>query len=121
MNDSVMLQGLARALTPGTPPMAWPLTMWKTLFFDCPVAVTAHMQQFVGRQVQEQVQILGDLAREPNPSALMTREAAFLQQSALAWSSELLEVAELVQSRMLSATQLDTPRDEPQPPFARAA
>lgn len=120
MNDSVMFQGLARALTPGAPPMAWPLTMWKNLFFDCPVAVATHIQQFAGRQMQEQVELLNDLAREQNPSARMTREAAFLQQSALAWSSEMLEVAELVQGRLLSATQADLPNDEPSP-YSQAA
>lgn len=119
MNDSVMFQGLARALSPATPPMAWPAVVWKNLFFDCPIAVTTHLQQFVGRQVQEQVQLLGDLSREQNPSAAVTREAAFLQQSALAWSTELIEVAEIVQSKLLNATQTEQPQDTP--PFAKAA
>lgn len=119
MNDSVMFQGLARALSPATPPMAWPVTAWKNLFFDCPIAVSTHLQQFVGRQVQEQVDLLGQLSREQNPSAFVTREAAFLQQSALAWSSELMEVAEIVQSRLLNAAQAEPLQDEP--PFAQAA
>lgn len=119
MNDSVMFQGLARALSPATPPMAWPVTAWKNLFFDCPVAVSTHLQQFVGRQVQEQVELLGQLSREQNPSAFVTREAAFLQQSALAWSTELVAVAEIVQSKLLNAAQAELPED--QPPFAKAA
>lgn len=119
MNDSVIFQGLARAMAPAAQPMAWPVTAWKNLFFDCPMAVTTHLQQFVGRQVQEQVQLLGELSREQNPSALVTREAAFLQQSALAWSTELIEVAEIVQSKLLSATQPAQPEDTP--PFAKAA
>ncbi|MCG5234130.1 hypothetical protein [Xanthobacter oligotrophicus] len=119
MNDSTVFQGLARAFSTGTPPVAWPFTVWKNLFFDCPLAASAHVQQFVGRQMQEQVQLLNDLAKEHNPTAAFSREAAFLQQSALAWNSEMLEVAELVQHRLLSATQADKPQD--QPPFARAA
>lgn len=112
MNDSVMFQGLARALAPGNTPAAWPMAMWKNMFLDCPLAVTAHVQQFVGRQVQEQVQLLSDLSREQNPTALLTREAAFLQQYALAWQTELVEVAELVQTRLLNATQADLPKEE---------
>lgn len=119
MNDSAVFQGLARALSTGTPPAAWPFALWKNLFFDCPLAASTHVQQFVGRQMQEQVQLLNDLARERNPSAALSREAAFLQQSALAWSSEMLEVAELVQTRLLSATQTEKPQD--QPPLTRAA
>lgn len=120
MNDSAIFQGLARAFSTGTPPMAWPFAVWKNCFFDCPLAVASHLQQFTGRQMQEQVQLLGDLSREQNPAAAVQREAAFLQQSALAWSNEMLEVAELVQSRVLAATQIDT-QPEAQPPLARAA
>lgn len=119
MNDSVVFQGLARALSSGTPPAAWPFAIWKNCFFDCPLAVTSHIQQFVGRQMQEQVQLLTEMSHEQNPSALVTREAAFLQQSALAWNSEFLEIAEIVQSRLLASTQIEQPQDKP--PFARAA
>ncbi|MFG1333599.1 hypothetical protein V5F41_20395 [Xanthobacter autotrophicus] len=112
MNDHAVFQGLARALSTGSPPVAWPFAVWKNLFLDCPMAASAHVQQFVGRQMQEQIQLLNDLAKEQNPSAAVSREAAFLQQSALAWSGEMLEVAELVQQRLLSATQAE------QPPFA---
>ncbi|QRG05963.1 hypothetical protein EZH22_23550 [Xanthobacter dioxanivorans] len=120
MNDSVMFQGLARAFSANTPSMAWPIALWKNCFFDCPLAVSSHVQQFVGRQMQEQVQLLADLSREQNPSAALSREAAFLQQSALAWNNELLEVAELVRGRLLTATQADA-APEAQPPYARAA
>lgn len=120
MNDSVMFQGLARAMSSATPPMGWPLAVWKNCFFDCPLVVSSHLQQFVGRQMQEQVQLLSEISKEQNPSAALSREAAFLQQSALAWSSELLEVAELVQSRLLNATQTERPPEE-QPPYSRAA
>lgn len=119
MNDSAVFQGLARALSTGTPPVAWPFAIWKNYFFDCPLAVSSHLQQFVGRQMQEQVHLLSDISREENPTSLVTREAAFLQQSALAWSNELLEVAEIVQSRLLNAAQSEQPED--QPPFAKAA
>lgn len=93
--------------------------MWKNLFLDCPLAASAHLQQFIGRQMQEQVTLMGELAKEQNPQAALTREAAFLQQSALAWSNEWLEVAELVQSRMLASAQA-APVEDPAP-FPRAA
>jgi len=119
MNDSAIFQGLARALAAGNPPVAWPVAMWKNLFLDCPLAASAHLQQFIGRQMQEQVTLMGELAKEQNPQAALTREAAFLQQSALAWSNEWLEVAELVQSRMLASAQA-APVEDPAP-FPRAA
>lgn len=119
MNDSAIFQGLARAFSAGTPPVAWPVAMWKNLFVDCPLAASAHLQQFVGRQMQEQVTLMGELAKEQNPQAALTREAAFLQQSALAWSNEWLEVAELVKSRLLNAAQA-VPQDAAAP-FQRAA
>lgn len=119
MNDSAIFQGLARAFSAGTPPVALPVVMWKNLFFDCPLAASAHLQQFVGRQLQEQVTLMGEIAREQNPQAAVTREVAFLQQSALAWSNEWLEVAELVQSRLLNAVQ-NAPLETPTP-YSRAA
>lgn len=108
MNDSAIFQGLTRAWSAGTPPMAWPMAVWKNCFFDCPVEVASHLQRFAGRQMQDQVQLMSELSREETMANAFTKEAAFIQQSALAWSTELLEVAELVQSRMLSATQLAT-------------
>ncbi len=115
MNDSAIFQGLTRAMSAGTPPMAWPMAVWKNCFFDCPVEIASHLQRFAGRQMQDQVQLFSELSREQTLANAFTKEAAFLQQSALAWSTEMLEVAELVQTRMLSATQME-PKAEGEAP-----
>ncbi|MFG1359371.1 hypothetical protein [Xanthobacter pseudotagetidis] len=113
MNDSAIFQGLARAMSAGTPPAAWPMAFWKNCFFDCPVEVASHLQRFAGRQMQDQVQLFSELSKEENMANAFTKEAAFLQQSALAWSSEMLEVAELVQAKLLSSTQTAAPPEGP--------
>jgi len=120
MSDSPFFQGLNRAWNIGTPSPTWAATAWKNYFFECPVAVTSHLQRFVMRQTQDQMQIFAELARDPNPATAVSREASFLQQSALAWNTELLELAELVQGKLLAST---TPAEaEPEKaPLARAA
>jgi len=105
MNDSAIFQGLARALTSGTPPTAWPIGMMKNFYFEAPVAVASHLQRFMAHRMQEQMQLASELAKDPNPANAFTKQAAFLQQSALAWQTEMLELAELVQSKVMAATQ----------------
>lgn len=105
MIESPILQGLARAYSVGTPPTAWPMAVAKVWFVDCPLEVANHLQRFTGRQMQEQAQLLSELSKADNPSAAVTKEMAFLQQSALAWNTELLEIAELVQNRLLAVTR----------------
>lgn len=120
MNDSAIFQGLNRAWSVGTPPTAWPLAAWKNSFFECPVAVASHLQRFMARQAQEQMQLLADLARDPNPATAMTRQTAFVQQSVLAWNTELLELADVIQGKLLApAATAEAPQENP--PFARAA
>ncbi|MBB6305880.1 hypothetical protein [Xanthobacter tagetidis] len=115
MNDSAIFQGLTRAWSVGTPPVAWPVAFWKNCFFDCPVEVASHIQRFAGRQMQDQVQLFSELSKEENMANAFTKEAAFLQQSALAWNSEMLEVAELVQSKLLASTQTVLPDTDAAP------
>lgn len=122
MSDSTIFQGLSRAWNIGTPPTEWPASAMKNYFFECPVAVTSHLQRFMMRQAQDQMQIFAELAKDPNPTNAVTREAAFLQQSALAWNTELLELAELVQSKLLaSAGTPPAPQQEVAPSTPRAA
>lgn len=118
MTDSPIFQGLARAYSVGTPPTIWPMAVMKAYFFDCPMEVAAHVQRFTGRQMQEQVQLFSDLSREENPANAFTKEAAFLQQSALAWQTELMEIADLVQKKLVAATQTSTA--EPSKPHSLA-
>lgn len=119
MNDSAIFQGLTRAMSAGTPPTLFPVTVWKNLYFECPVAIASHLQRFAARQMQEQMQIAGELAKDPNPANIFTKQAAYLQQSALAWNTEMMELAELVQAKVLAATQPETAPEAP--PVARAA
>lgn len=130
MSDSTFFQGLNRAWnigapagawpTAGWPAAAWPTTAWKNYFFECPVAVASHLQRFMMRQTQDQMQVFAELARDPNPANAVTRQATFLQQSALAWNAELLELAELVQGKLLASAQTaDSPQESA--PLARAA
>jgi len=119
MNDSAIFQGLARALTSGTPPNMWPVGMWKNFYFEAPVAVASHLQRFMAHQMQEQMQLASELAKDPNPANAFTKQAAFVQQSALAWQTEMLELAELVQAKLMAAAQ---PEGKTEPaPFTRAA
>ena len=120
MNDSAIFQGLTRAWSVGAPPTAWPAAAWKNTFFECPVAVASHLQRFLARQAQEQVQLLAELARDPNPATAIPRQTAYLQQSALAWNTELLELAELVQGKLLAPVGNGEASQE-KPPFPRAA
>lgn len=120
MTDSNVFQSLTRGWSAGTPPVAWPVTVWKNVFLDCPLAVASHLQRFAGRQMQEQVQLLSDISHEQSAATVFTKEAAFLQQSAVAWSTELIEVAELVQSKLLASTRIEQPEDH-QHTYPRAA
>lgn len=119
MNDSAIFQGLTRAWSTGTPPTMFPMAQWKSVFVDCPMAVASHFQRFMGRQAQEQMQLFGELAKDPNPTNAVTKEIAYMQQAALAWNTEVLELAELVQSKVLASTQPEN--SEAKPPLAEAA
>ncbi|MFG1417104.1 hypothetical protein V5F38_04735 [Xanthobacter sp. V0B-10] len=119
MSDANIFQGLNRVWDTGTPPMAWPTTAWKNYFFECPVAVTSHLQRFMMRQAQDQMQVFAELARDPNPTNAITRQSAFAQQAALAWNAEMMELAELVQSKLLSSAAPTAEAEKA--PLARAA
>ncbi|WP_454916128.1 hypothetical protein [Xanthobacter sediminis] len=124
MTDSTFFQGLSNAWNIGAPSAAWPtatpMTAWKNYVFECPVAVASHLQRFMMRQAQDQMQVFAELTRDPNPTTAATRQTAFLQQSALAWNTELLELAELVQSKLLASAATPDAQQE-KAPLARAA
>ncbi|MGQ3676505.1 hypothetical protein ACT6QH_13535 [Xanthobacter sp. TB0139] len=90
----------------GMPAAGWPMTMWKNLYFDCPVAVASHFQSFLGRRAQEQMQFFSELSREQNAANMLTKEMSYFQQAAMAWNTEMMELAELVQSKISSSAQL---------------
>lgn len=106
MNENPFAQNYARLWNTPTAQTTWPVNIWKNLYFDCPVAVAAHFQSFLSRRAQEQMQRLSELSHEPNPANIISREMAFLQQSSMAWNTEMMELAEIVQSKMLAGTEL---------------
>ncbi|MDQ0506994.1 hypothetical protein [Xanthobacter agilis] len=120
MSDFTIFPGLNRNWNLGASPMVDPTSAWKSYFFECPVAVASHLQRFMMRQAQDQMQVFAELARDPNPTAAVSRQAAFLQQSALAWNTEVMELAELMQSKLL-ATPASTTTQQDKAPLARAA
>ncbi|GGF65753.1 hypothetical protein GCM10007301_26830 [Azorhizobium oxalatiphilum] len=96
-----------------TPPLpgSWPISGVQAFWLETPMAVTSHLQKFVAGQVQEQMNVFTALAREDGPANLAGRQSAFLQQSAMAWATEWLELASLVQTRAFAALQ--KPADAP--------
>lgn len=106
MDQTPFFQNLTRMWTTNSTPTAWPTNTLKAVYFDCPVAMAAHFQSFLGRCAQDQVQFLTDLSREQNPANILTREMAYLQQATLAWNTEMMELAELFQSKVLANTPL---------------
>lgn len=120
MSDFTIFPGLNRAWNIGAPAAIDPATAWKNYFFECPVAVAAHLQRFAMRQAQEQMQLIGEVARDPNPATAISRQAAYLQQSALAWNTELTEIAELVQGKLLNKAPAADGQSAPAP-FSKAA
>lgn len=110
MNENPFAQNYARLWNTPANQTTWPVNIWKSLYFDCPVAVAAHFQSFLSRRAQEQMQRLSELSREQNPANIITKEIAFLQQASMAWNTEMMELAEVVQNKLLAGTQLaDTP------------
>lgn len=118
MNDSVMFQGLARAMTPSANAAEWPLALWRS-YFECPVLVVAHLQQFLVRRSQEQARFISEVSHERNPSEILAKQIAFMQQSAVAWSTEMVEVSELAQAKLMGAAR--TVVEEEEVRFPKAA
>ncbi len=100
-------------------PLAWPAAAVQTFWFETPMAVMTHLQKFTAGQIQAQMTLLADLSREEGPANVIGKEAAFLQQSAMAWSTEWMELASLVQTKVLSAAQ--KPEKTESYPLPRAA
>ncbi len=120
LQDSMCaFQDHMRGLQAGTPPMAWPIASLQALWFETPLAVATHLQKFSASQIQAQMNLLADLSREEGPANLFAKESAFLQQSAMAWGTEMMELASLVQTKVLSAAQKPEPTESY--PLPRAA
>lgn len=122
MNDSAFFQGLSRAWGLGAQPASpWPMTAWQGLF-ETPIAVSTHLQQFLTHRVQEQARFLAELSHERNPNDILAKQMSYLQQAAMAWSTEMIQVSEIAQSRLMGAAAGGTPGFGPtETPYARAA
>ncbi len=122
MNDSAFFQGMSRAWgLGGQPASPWPMTAWQSLF-ECPIAVSSHLQQFLAHRVQEQARFLAELSHERNPNDILAKQMSYLQQAAMAWSTEMIQVGEIAQSRLMGAASGATAGfDIPEPRYARAA
>ncbi|TDU01102.1 hypothetical protein [Azorhizobium] len=108
-------------LHPGAGPLAWPMSAVQSFWVETPLEVATHLQKFTAGQVQAQLNLFTDLSREDGPANLASKELAFLQQSAMAWNTEWLEIASLIQTKLLSAAQKPAePGVEPYP-LQRAA
>lgn len=112
-------QDHVRGLQAGATPLAWPVASLQALWFETPLAVATHLQKFTAGQIQAQMDLLADLSREEGPTNLFAKESAFLQQSAMAWGTEMMELASLVQTKVLSAAQ--KPETTESYPLPRAA
>jgi len=108
----------------GPPPgMAWPAPAFHGIF-ECPMAVGAHFQQFLTRRLQHQAEFLHELARERNPQDIFAKHMAYLQQAAMAWSTEMIQVSEIAQSKLMGAAAdvaAAAGQDAPEHPYRRAA
>ncbi len=106
MEESPIVQQWTRMWGTSPSSATWPTNGFKMAYFDCPVAIAAHFQSFLGRRAQEQMQFLSDLSREQNPANILTKEMTYLQQATLAWNTEMMELAELLQNKMLTNSPL---------------
>ncbi|TCT03237.1 hypothetical protein [Aquabacter spiritensis] len=108
MPDNPAFQAWAQAWQGATPPAAWPMTAARTLWVDLPMEAATRLQRLGATQMQEQMRLFAQLSTleggEGNP---MMKEIAFLQQSSLAWGSELLQIMELYHERLLNPTRQD--------------
>lgn len=109
----------------GPPPAAaWPPSPFHGMF-ECPMAVGTHFQQFLTRRLQHQAEFLHELSRERNPQDIFAKHMAYLQQAAMAWSTEMIQMSEIAQSKLMgAATDAAGPAGEDAPPnhpYRRAA
>lgn len=116
---SPILQGLARSWTVGTPPAAWPMALVHTYWVDLPLAVSSHVQRFASAQVQAQMRLLSEMSHAEGSANMLMKEAGFLQQSAVAWGGECLEILELCQEKLLNPLHEEEVSEEQT--FPRAA
>lgn len=102
-------QALQNASQSSANPMAAnPMAAARFFWVDFPVEVATRLQRFTAERMQDQMRLLAELgAQEGNVNPFM-REAAFLQQSSVAWGAEVMQIMELCQERLLNTSRADS-------------
>lgn len=100
------LQAWTKAMAPqaagtGVGPVD-PMSALKLLWVDLPVEVATRLQRFASERAQDQMRLMTELAAEEGNVNPLMRHAAFIQQASLAWSTEMMEIMELYQERLLN-------------------
>ncbi|MFG1420288.1 hypothetical protein [Roseixanthobacter liquoris] len=96
----------------------WPMAAARVYWIELPVAINAHLQRFATAQLQEQMRLMGEMAKPDAATSVFNKEAAFLQQSAFAWGTEVLEIVELCKEKLLNPT---APAEAPEAGYRHAA
>lgn len=104
MNTLPPFQAWTQAWQQGStmPSAAWPMTMARAMWVDLPVEIASRLQRFAAAQTQEQMRVFSEAGRLDGSSNPFMRQMAFAQQSSLAWGTEMLEIMELCQERLLN-------------------
>ncbi len=100
------------AMQGGTAPGGWPMTTAQAtaaqaLYLQLPTEVAARIQKLSAAKVQEQVRLFSEISATEGPFVAMQKQMAFLQQSGLDWSTELMEIMQLYQEKLMSPAQQD--------------
>ncbi|MEP9376336.1 hypothetical protein ABLE91_06475 [Aquabacter sp. CN5-332] len=89
------------------------MSVARTVWIDLPVEVASRLQRFAAAQAQDQMRVFSEMST-PDGTGLgnpLMRQATFLQQSSLAWGTEMLEIMELCQEKLLNTGR--APSDAP--------
>lgn len=78
------------------------LSALRLLWVDLPVEVAGRLQKFTSERMQDQMRLLTELAAEESNVNPAMRYAGFVQQASLAWGTELLQIMELYQEKLLN-------------------
>lgn len=86
---------------------SWPMALARIYWVELPMAVTGHIQRFMAQQGQERMRLLSELSCADSVSGAFNKEMAFLQQTALAWGVEMMEILELCQEKLVNPIHED--------------
>lgn len=79
-----------------------PMTALRLLWVDLPVEVAGRLQKFTSDRLQDQMRLVTEIAAQEGSVNPAMRYAGFVQQASLAWGTELLQILELYQEKLLN-------------------